>query len=218
MEHDAGELALEVADVGLRNIPKSAPLLTVRGAINGTLGNLDSATADFQAAERLVPDKMYGSAGLSMLLQQAGKIDHAIDLLRDRLRNAPDDPTLNFLLADSLLRKEDQPDHRRMDEIRSALWRAVRAKPDFAKAHAELGKLYVKTGEPEQAVSEFRIALKLDPDHRIALSQLAAVLNRLNRTAEARDVAANLRDVLRKDREAEANRNRTKLIKTPAER
>jgi tetratricopeptide (TPR) repeat protein len=218
MEHQAPNLALEMATVGLKNIPDSARLYATRGAINATMSRTEDAEADFEAAERLMPDALYGSVGLSLLFRQTNQLDRSIAILRERLRHAPDDPTLNFLLADALLRSEAQIDSQELKEARAALLRSVRAKPDFAKAHAELGKIYLKDGETEKAMNELRLALRQDPQDRVALHQLSIALQRQARTEEAREVATKLRNLLRRDQEEEKQRNRFALLKAPPSR
>jgi tetratricopeptide (TPR) repeat protein len=218
MQHEAPTLALEIAGVGLKNIPDSAPLHAIRGAIYATLDQAKNAEADFEAADRLMPEQLYGSVGLTLLSQQTSQLDRSVAILRDRLRRDAHDPTLNFLLADTLMRMRADMNSPEIREACAALLRSVAAKPDFAKAHAELGKIYLKGGEPEKAVQELRLALKLDPKDRIALQQLLIALRRLNHAHEAGAVAVTLRKLICQDQEEEKRRNRLSLLKAPPAR
>jgi tetratricopeptide (TPR) repeat protein len=215
MEHQVPDLALDMAGAGLQNIPNSAALYAIRGAIYATMDRTENAAADFEAAERLMPEQLYGSVGQSLLFQQTNQPNRSVAVLRERLRRDPNDPTLNFLLADTLLRLSADVNSPQLMEARSALLRSVAAKPDFAKAHAELGKIYLKGGEPEKAMKELRLALELDPRDRIALQQLLIALHRLNDTKEASAVAATLRTLIWQDQEEERQRNRFSLLKAP---
>jgi tetratricopeptide (TPR) repeat protein len=218
MEHQAPQLAIEIATLGLKNIPDSTRLYTVRGAVYGTMNRFEEAQADFEAAERLMPDTLYGSIGLTLLFRQANELDRAIAIVRDKLRQKPADATLNFLLADALLRKEAELGDEALDEVRSALLKAVRSKPDFAKAHAQLAKIYLRDGETEKAVAELRLALKLDPGDRVALHQLSIALHRIGQPEEAHQLAMKLKDLLRQEQANETQRNRFRLLKTPSGR
>src|SRR5207247_236496 len=102
VEHDAFDLALEVVNAGLANIPGSSRLYTMRGAIRAERGEIDDAMRDFERASALGPDETYGSVGLSLVLRQVDRLPEAIALLRRKLARQPRDATLNYLLADVL--------------------------------------------------------------------------------------------------------------------
>ena len=213
LDHDAFDLALDVIETGLRNIPDSARLYTMRGAVRAQTADFEKAAADFEKAERLKPDQLYGSVGLSMLLRQEDRLSESISLLREKLKKAPADPTLNYLLADALMRQGAEPAQPEFAEARQALLRSLRAKPDFDKAHAALGKTYLKSGETENAIREFRWASKSDPTDRTALQQLLLALHKSGREQEAAATAAKLKSLLDEDRKAEVARNRIRLVK-----
>jgi Tfp pilus assembly protein PilF len=43
--------------------------------------------------------------------------------------------------------------------------KAIEIRPNYAPAHAHLGRVYAKTGKREEALKEFAIAIKLAPDY-----------------------------------------------------
>jgi tetratricopeptide (TPR) repeat protein len=216
VEHDAFDLALEVVNAGLANIPASSRLYTMRGAIRAERSQVDEAMRDFEHASALNPDELYGSVGLSLVLRQADRLPEAIALLRRKLVRNPRDATLNYLLADALLRADPGVDSPETAEARTALQRALRARPDFAKAHATLGKLQLRAGEVASAVDELRIAVKLDPNDRLALNQLVLGYRRLGRPEDAAAVAGQLKRLLETERTEEVARNRVRLYRAPA--
>src|SRR5882762_590757 len=154
IDHNAPEIGLEVLDTGLRNVPGSARLLTIRGAVLANVGKTEEAQEDFEAASRVQADSYYGTVGLSILLAENERLAEAETLLRKRLRNHPHDPVLNYLLADVLVRKGASPGTPAFNEARRALDLAVHEQPGFAKAHVALGRLYLKEGAPDAAVRE----------------------------------------------------------------
>ena len=68
------DLALEIIEVGLRHLPRSAALHGMRGVVHAQLGDFARATDDFDAASRLRPDQPLGGVGRSLTLQQTGQI------------------------------------------------------------------------------------------------------------------------------------------------
>jgi len=216
LDHQSFEVAADVVNVGIANIPDSAALYTLRGAIAAQTSNVEQAAADFERANRLKPDASYGDVGLSLLLGQQSQIDEAIAVIRSRLERAPNDAKLNFLLADLLVRKSDDPQQSGQHEAQRLLVKAVGLQPDLAKAHAALGKLLLKSGQADLAIKELKVALEKDPNDRVALNQYVLALNRLHRTAEARVAAERLRDLLSEDRRAEVRKNRIRIMRPSA--
>jgi Flp pilus assembly protein TadD len=215
-EHDAFDLALEVVNTGLANIPGSSRLYTVRGAIQAERSEIDAAMRDFEQASALSPDELYGSVGLSLVLRQANRLPEAIALLRGKLAAQPHDATLNYLLADVLLRTDPDPASLESAEARTALQRALQARPDFAKAHGTLGKLQLRSDEVASAVDELRAAVQLDPSDRLALNQLVRAYRRLGRQEDAAAAAVQLKKLLETERTEEVARNRIRLYRAPA--
>lgn len=214
MDHQSAALALEVIDAGLHNVPASARLHVAKGAILAQLGKPDEAEREFEQANSVSSDQLYGSLGLSTLYEETRRTDDAVTLLRTRLQSTPGDYRLNYLLADTLLRAAS-PDPAGDAEALAALLRSTRAKPDFAKAHSALGKLYLKSGNIKAATEELRTAVRLDPLDRTGLNQLVLALRRQGFEAEAEKVASQLRSVIRTDTASEIDRNKVKLRKEP---
>jgi len=213
LDHDAADLALEVTNAGLARIPSSARLYTLRGAIHADRAELDEATRDFERAADLSPDALYGSVGLSLVLRQNAQLPEAIALLRAKLAQKPQDATLNYLLGDALLRTEPAAGTPAFREAERAFRRALRAKPQFAKAHAALGKLYLRSGDAGAAAEELSAAAKIDPGDRLALNQLVMAYRQLGRAAEAATAALRLKALLDRERSEEVARNRMRLVR-----
>ncbi len=184
---------------GLKHSPNSPRLHAMRGVIKGQIGTEAEAAWEFELANRLDPKQEYGAPGLSVLYASSNQIDLASDVLRARLKKNPDDPTLNYLLAEALIRQDVQPGTQEFAEVSAALKRALRIKPDFAGAHIALGKLYNRTGEYSSAVHELKAGLESNASDRAALSQLAIALRHLGRDEEAAAVSTTLRRIVMKD-------------------
>jgi tetratricopeptide (TPR) repeat protein len=213
MEHSAYALGIEVVDVGIRNIPDSAALYMMRGILRAQFMQLAEAEKDFNRANQLEPDQVFGTLGLSITYLQRDNPEQSIQVLRDRLTHSPDDPTLNYLFAEALLQKGIEPGQPEFTEARQALLRSIAAKLDFAKAHAQLGKIYLLSGDNKRALEECRLAAKLAPNDRMAIYGLVRALRQLGLTEEASPLLVKLRNIDAQELKAEAEKDRVRLIK-----
>jgi tetratricopeptide (TPR) repeat protein len=71
------------------------------------------------------------------------------------------------------------------DQTLHRLTETLVKEPNNVKALFELGNAYERQGMYEQAIQEYRKALKLDPDFVDAIEHLAFLLEKLNRDHEA---------------------------------
>ena len=212
MDHQSPEVALGVLDAGIRNNPKSASLHTMRGSIYAQIAKNERAQEDFETADRLSPTQMSGTIGMGVLLRDDGNLDRAQTLLETKLKSNSDDPVLNYMLADILIRKGAAPGQPEFTRAERLLTSATARKPDFAQAHAELGKLQMKAGRLPTAIEHLELATKLDPMDRTALNQLVAAYRRSGRTDEAAHVATRLAQAVDTERSQETEKNRIHLV------
>jgi len=188
--------AAKVVSAGLANIPRSARLRSMHGVIQAQIGNSQQAAADFDEANSLDALHEYGVAGLGVLYTETQKPEQAISVLRGRLRTAPRDSMLNYLLGQAIMTETVEPATTQFQEARQALAASIAANPEYTRAHNLLGKLYEQVGENEKALEQFEIARKLNQEDRTALSHLAVVLRRLGRTEDSTQVLAELKRVV----------------------
>ena len=196
IEQREPEGAVEVADQGFRYLPRSARLYAIRGAGYTWLNEPERAAADFDQAERLEPDQLYGAIGLSMLLRQDRQLPEAIRILREKLAERPNDATLNYLLADTLIRTGVKPGQAGFEEALSLLRKAVALQPQFNRARIALGKEYLEASQPRDAEEQFREAVRRNPQDRSALMQLVLLLRRNGKKQEAALFAARLKELV----------------------
>jgi tetratricopeptide (TPR) repeat protein len=186
-----------VVNAGLEKLVSSARLYAIRGVIEAVKGVDDAAARDFEKANELDSARQYGAAGFGVLYAGTERAAEAVRALRERLRKDPDDPELNYLLAQAILSRGAMPEG--AAEARQLLMRSLRRRPDYAAAHVALGKLYRQAGDDYRAIAEFQAALKSDSADRTALSQLAAALRRIGHKEEAAAAARRLRDVVMRE-------------------
>lgn len=213
LKRESYDLAREIIDVGLRHLPRSAALHTMRGVVHAQLGDFARASDDFDSASRLRPDRPLGGVGRSLALQQTGQIEESIVVLRQEVARHPRDAPTLFLLAQALVRGGLTQGSPAAREAETALRRAVDLAPDFGEAHAELGKLCLKIGESGRAVTHLRRAIALTPTDRTATYSLLLALRQAGLEAEIPAVAARLRELMAQERDDEVKRNRLRLLK-----
>jgi tetratricopeptide (TPR) repeat protein len=211
IDHQSTDLGIEIATIGLKNIPNSARLYALRGAIYAQAGNSDAAAADFDKSSALEPDKLYGSVGVSLLLRESAKLPEAGAIIRKKLTSAPNDPILNYLMADILIREGAEPGRPEFREAVEFLNKSIKMKPDFVDAHAALSKLYMKSGKVIEAIAQTERTLELAPADHIALNQLTLAYRKLGRNEEAEHAAKRLRALLAEEEKQEVTRNRVRL-------
>jgi tetratricopeptide (TPR) repeat protein len=213
LEHDSLDLAEETVNIGLQNIPASARLYSMRGIINAQKNKFDESANDFEQANRLSPQKLYGSVGLSVLYAESKHPEESERILRSKLRIAPDDATLNYLLADVLVNQPSGATGHDLAQAKAALLRSVAVKPDFSNAHALLGKVYRRTGENAKAIEQLKLALSHDPQNRIALNQMVSLLRAVGRAPEAAQYSAALRRVLQQEISTDVDQARVRIVR-----
>ncbi|UCF78839.1 MAG: protein kinase [Candidatus Eiseniibacteriota bacterium] len=79
----------------------------------------------------------------------------------------------------------DSRDPQWIETARRNCERAIEISGPLSPAHVTLGMIHSGTGEPEKAISEFRLALSLDPGNAGAYRGLADTYRVLGKTAEA---------------------------------
>jgi len=218
LDHGAFKLGVDVLNAGLHAVPDSGRLYLERGVLEVQLEQYDQANADFRKAAALNPLQNYSSVALGISLLQENKLGESIRVVRQRLAKAPGDPTLNYLLAELLVRTGVKPGTPSFQEAKAAAQRAVRSKPDFTLAEDVLTELYLRSGETGLAEASARRALKSDPNDQSAIYHLIVCLRRKGDQTELPQLVQRLAEVTAGLREQEKARNRFKLVEEESDR
>lgn len=201
LDHENLDLALEIADIGVGERPRSARLHRQRGIVLAMKGDFQAAQASFDRAATLSPDDGLSYVALGLVYLQMGRTPEAVATLRERCRRSPDDALANWFLGEALYRSGAQPGSEEETEALQALASAVDLQPDLLQAHLLLGKMLQRTGRLDQAVEHLEHALTLDPDNAATSYQLAQVYRRQGKTREANELFAKVRDLKAEDRD-----------------
>jgi len=152
------------------------------GLASYNLGRYESALDAYNRALKTAGDAGRVRAGLGLVLEALGKTETAERELREATKIAnrkspPDsDPRVEFGVF--LFRQG------RLEEALRALEAAANARPDSARAHFELARIFVQKERLDEAVARLRQALTLDPTYGAAHLLLGRVYFRQGRVAE----------------------------------
>ncbi len=218
LDHGAFKLGVDVLNAGLHVVPDAGRLYLERGVLEVQLQQYDEANADFRKAAALNPLQNYSSVALGISLLEENKVGESVKVVRQRLAKAPGDPTLNYLLAELLIRTGVKPGTPAFQEAKAAAQRAVRSKPDFALAEDLLTELYLRSGEARLAEATARLALKSDPNDQSALYHLIVCLRGKSDQTELPQLVQRLAEVTAGLREQEKAMNRFKLVEEESDR
>jgi len=217
LDHKSFQVGVDILTAGLHVLPDSAPLYIERGVLNVQMARYDEASADFEKASSLNPHQNFSTVAMGISLLQGNEINKSLDVVRVRLKKTPNDPILNYLLAEILLRKGAAPGTQGFQVAEDAARRSIRSKPDFPLARDVLSELCLRSGRTSEAIAESRRALKDDPNDQSAIYHLIVALRKTGNVAEVPDLVQRLAQVTGDARKQEAERNRYKLVEDEAD-
>lgn len=212
LDHASYSVGVDVLKAGLHVLPNSGPLYLELGVLLVQMGRYDEADADFRQATALAPAQNYGAVALGISLLQEGKSGQSLATVRQRLRKAPNDPVLNYLLAEILFRQGIQPGTPAFNEAMDAARRAVEEKADFAPAEDLLAELCLRSGDVRGAAEASNRALKADPADASALYHLIVCARKKGNSKQAAELAQKLAQVSTASQKQETERNRFRLV------
>ena len=146
-----------------------------------------AAAEHFRAALAAKPDHGPALSGLGFLEELANHPQEARAWYQKAARLAPDDFLVQYRYATSLLEEDSDPDALR--QARVALSRAVRLRPDFGEAWAQLGYTYQSEDVlPAEAVQALETAHRLLPSRLEVAYNLALAYARGGQRQKAEDL------------------------------
>jgi superkiller protein 3 len=200
IDHRAFDDGMKVITVGLDVRPKSERLTFMRGILYAMQDHFELAEKDFQQASLLAPQSDFGDVGLGVTYLEIGNSDKAIHILRDRLRQKPNDANLLYLLGEGLLRSGAAPGEPAYAESQAALEKSVKLNPSLCLPHISLGSIYLDEGRFSDAAAEFEKARAIDPSEKSAYSHLAVAYRRMGQPDKAKEALTQLQQVLEQAR------------------
>jgi tetratricopeptide (TPR) repeat protein len=172
--------------------PGSANVYTLLGGAYSRQGKLDEAADALRSAIEHDPEHAAANILYSELLGQQGHIDQAVaHLEKAKLRGTTSTLASAEMVMARLRALQGRPD----DAVRH-LVAAVKMQPHLRAPRLELGRVYLASGQLDEAREQYQTVLRLSPDRdeqSVALLNLGFIAARQNRSQEA---ASRFRDVL----------------------
>jgi tetratricopeptide (TPR) repeat protein len=184
LAHRSFQVGVDVLNVGIARLPSEASLYFARGVLYLELDQYQKSEEDFDRAEVLNPQLPFGSAALGLSKLQLRQPAEAEKIARLDLAKNPDDPYLNYVLAESIRQQGFQSGTPEFKLALSAAEKSVRLQPDYSRARQLLSRLYLANGKYELAIEQGREAIERAPEDQEALYQLILAMKRAGKTAE----------------------------------
>lgn len=175
--------ALAALSTALQATPDCPLALSVQGEQFLRDDNLREALTAFQRVIQVQPDFVlaYQKAGYALL--STNRVDEAIQVLRRGLAVSPRHPGIHALLGAAFAQRPSDPESEKLAETHYLA--ALSDNPEAAKAHAALGRIYLRRNDPDAAREQYGKALLLQPYMGDALYGMAQVARRQGRTGES---------------------------------
>ncbi|MDQ2842909.1 MAG: hypothetical protein M3Y72_18100 [Acidobacteriota bacterium] len=169
--HKSFQVGIDMLDAGLTRLPNSAPLYVARGVLDVQISKDDAAIADFEQAFRLDHKLSLAVDALGIMQSQKHESLKSLALFQAEAKKRPDDPLLQYLLAEQLSMGSSDENGAGLKAAILAANRAVTLEPDYQAAHDLLAVLYIRAKQPERAIQHAKLALALDPYDTVAIYQ-----------------------------------------------
>ncbi len=213
IDHANFDLALDIANIGLRNIPNSYRLLLQHGAVLAFKGQLKPAIGDFEAASRLDPQKNLPFFAIVMARMQLDQMYDSIEAVRERIAQHPGDYLLLYALGEVLSRKGAALSSEEGAEAIRALEESVRLDPNFADSRIALGRLYLRRADLGAAIQQFERALELHPEDLSPCYPLAQAYRKKGDSKRSEELLARFEQFKEGERQKFVNRNLLRLLR-----
>jgi tetratricopeptide (TPR) repeat protein len=216
-DHNSYQVGVDVITDGIGQLPQDAPLYLTRGVLYVRLAQFDKAEADFDKAQELDPRQALSSAAQGIAAMQSNDLDRALKTVQARLARKPNDPLLLYLQADFLLQKGAVPGTPEFQLAMRSAKKAVSLQPGLSDARGVLGKIYLQTGQYQDAIEQCRKALDNDPKNQTAVYHLIQALRKTGKTQEIPDLLKRLAQLREQATQDERQRDRYKLVEGDAQ-
>jgi tetratricopeptide (TPR) repeat protein len=212
-EHTNYDLAAEIAGIGLAKLPSSERLHLQYGVVLAMKAQLEEARKEFQVAAQLSPKRSLPYVALALVSMQMNKPADAVEQLRKRVREFPDDYLALWFLGEAVNRAGVASGSPAYREALEDLRHSVQLNPDISQSQELLGKFLARDGQLEEAAVHLERAMVLDPTNVGAIYQLAQVYSRKGDTLRAKELFAKVGKMKTEDRENFTKRGLQQILR-----
>jgi Flp pilus assembly protein TadD len=154
--------ALKEFNAAVRTDPDSPEIHYNLGLTYYELGRYSEAINAYQKAIQLKPDLAEAHFNLGVAYDQSGQAKNALQAYNSALKYGIDDAAIHFNIGLSYLKLS------RLEEAKKELVRALEFEPNLAEAYNNLGYLAEAAGDFDLAVANYKKALAMKPDYKLA--------------------------------------------------
>jgi len=215
--HQSFQVGINVVNDGISQQPKAAPLYFARGVLYVQTGQFDKAQADFEKAYELDPKQSLSAAAQGLAEVEANDLDKALSTVQAKLKARPNDPTLLYLQADILVKKEAEPGTPEFQLAMRSAKRAIALRPALGPAHAVMAKLYLQADRYPEAIEQCKEALAIDPKDQASLYRLIQALRKTGNNSEVPALLKRLASIRQQTTKEEMEHYRYKLVEGGSE-
>ncbi len=182
------EEALKLARLAVSDHPEDISAQLVLGRVLAQDGRFAEATEHVRRVVELAPGNALAYEDLATLLVKQKAYDQVIAIAREGLSQSAFSPELRVALARGLSGRGEN------SEARAQLQLAIALKPEWAEPYYLLGTLSATEGKPDDAISYFAEAVRLEPNFPEALNALASAYARVGKVEAATATARKARE------------------------
>jgi Flp pilus assembly protein TadD len=212
LNHQSFQVGINVISDGISLQPKTASLYLARGVLYVQLADYDKAEADFEMAHQMDPGQSLSSAAQGLVAAQQNDLDRALAAVQAKLARKPDDAYLLYLQADFLAQKGAEPNTPEFKTAMRSAKRAAALQPSLGDARVVLAKLFMQSGQYQEAATECRKALEINPKDQTAVYRLIQALRKTDDKKELPDLLKRLAELRKQAAKDEGERNRYRLV------
>lgn len=195
MSHESFQVGVDMLDIGVRQIPGNAALYISRGTLYAQMARYNKAEADFGVAEKLDSAQSISAYATDLARLQKNKSDLTVSGVRSQLKDHPNSPSLNYLLAKLVWSNGAQADKAAMADARRHAESAVRLKPDMSEARDLLADIEIAAAQYGAAAEQCRLVLRVDPSDQTAVYHLIVALRHTNQETARGEIPALVRQL-----------------------
>jgi len=217
IDHKNYDLASEIGAVGLARLPSSARIRVQVGVVFAMKEQFEEAQKEFEIAERLTPGRGLPYVALALVMMQMNRAGDAVQKLRERVHQAPNDYLALWYLGEALNRNGTTPGSPEQKEAIAALQRSIQLNPDISQSHELLGKLLYREDRLDQAAGELELAIRLEPGNEAAIYQLAQVYKKQGNAVQAKELFSKVSKMKTEERENFASRRLQQIVRADSQ-
>ena len=195
LTHNSFQVGVDVVNAGIARLPRDASLHFARGILFLEMGEYERSERDFDLVETLDPAMPDGPAAGALAKLELRQPKEAERIARAQLANRPDDPYLNYVLAEAIRSEGVPSDSDEFREAQAAAEKAVRLQPNFARARLVLSRLYMQSGKFDSAATQAQEAVKLAPDDGTIMYNLILATKRTGGTEQLPQLVKRLNEL-----------------------